>query len=458
MAEFDGDKSQEATPHRRQQAREEGHVAKSQDLASASLLVLGIATLILFGGALADYLIDYGRQQLGGEAWLSIDAGQASFLWNKTFFGMAPRLLPLFGLLFAAAVAVNLAQVGFLFLPDKLAPDFTRIDPVQGFQRVFSLPSVMRLAFALLKLAIVAAVAGVSLYNQREAILGLSRMAVGQIALFMAQILLWTALKVGAALLVLAILDYGFQRWKYDRDLRMTPQEMREELKNLEGNPLVIARRRQVQRQLAMHRLSDAVPKANVVVTNPTKLAVAIQYEIGDHGRPDRDRQGGGSDRRADPPIGLAERHSRRGAEAAGAGPVPSRQRPASDSAGQVRRRGRSARLRVSAQGKEDRPAGVTAALARLLGTSARNAVEQLTDHPRIEFLKGGIHSNIVLPDRKGIYWEAFMAKPLDVTADRQRSILTFEEFRISNDANCLDLIRFVVRWTRLDEYDVARC
>ena len=278
MAEYDGEKSQEATPHRRQQAREEGHVAKSQDLASAALLVLGIATLLMFGGALADYVIDYGRQQLGGEAWLSIDAGQASFLWNKTFFEMAPRLLPLFGLLFAAAVAVNLAQVGFLFLPDKLAPDFTRIDPVQGFQRVFSLPSVMRLAFGLLKLAIVAAVAGVSLYNQREAILGLSRMAVGQIALFMAQVLLWTALKVGAALLVLAILDYGFQRWKYDRDLRMTPQEMREELKNLEGNPQVIARRRQVQRQLAMHRLSDAVPKANVVVTNPTKLAVAIQY------------------------------------------------------------------------------------------------------------------------------------------------------------------------------------
>ena len=83
-------------------------------------------------------------------------------------------------------------------------------------------------------------------------------------------------MKIGVALLVLSILDYAFQRWKYERDLRMTPQEMREEMKNLEGNPQMIARRRQVQRQLAMHRLSDAVPKANVVITNPTELAVAV--------------------------------------------------------------------------------------------------------------------------------------------------------------------------------------
>ena len=90
--------------------------------------------------------------------------------------------------------------------------------------------------------------------------------------------LIWTGIKIGVALLVLSILDYGFQRWKYERDLRMTPQEMREEMKNLEGNPQMIARRRQMHRQMAMHRLADAVPKADVVITNPTELAVAIQY------------------------------------------------------------------------------------------------------------------------------------------------------------------------------------
>jgi flagellar biosynthetic protein FlhB len=279
MPEHDGDKSQEATPHRRQQAREQGQVAKSQDLGSAALLVLGVAAMMMMGGGLVEYLLQYGKQQLGGEAWLSTDTEQVASYWNQTVLGLGWRLVPLLGLLFAAAVAVNLAQVGFLFLPEKLAPDITRLDPLQGLQRMFSLSSVVRLVFGLFKMAIIATVALVSLYNQREAILGLSAMAVEQIAAFLVQVLLWTALKVAVALLILAVLDYAFQRWKYEQDLRMTPQEMREEMKNLEGNPQVIARRRQVQRQLAMHRLADTVPKADVIVTNPTELAVAIQYD-----------------------------------------------------------------------------------------------------------------------------------------------------------------------------------
>jgi flagellar biosynthetic protein FlhB len=209
---------------------------------------------------------------------LTTNAHAAVFHWNQTMFGLARWLAPLFGLLLGAALAVNAAQVGFLFLPDKLAPDITRLDPLQGMRRIFSLTNLMRLTFGLFKIAVIATVALVSLYNQRQTILGLSALPVPQMALFMTQAILWTALKIGVALLVLAVLDYGFQRWKYERDLRMTPQEMREEMKNLEGNPQMIARRRQVQRQLAMHRLSDAVPKADVVITNPTALAVAIQY------------------------------------------------------------------------------------------------------------------------------------------------------------------------------------
>ena len=150
-------------------------------------------------------------------------------------------------------------------------------------------------------------------------------MAWAQIALFMSQISLWTGVKIGVALLVLAILDYGFQRWKYERDLRMTPQEIREEMKNLEGNPQMIARRRQVQRQLAMHRLSDAVPKADVVITNPTELAVAIQYVPESMAAPIVVAKGAGADRRADSPTGLGTRHSHRGEEAAGPGPLPAR-------------------------------------------------------------------------------------------------------------------------------------
>jgi flagellar biosynthetic protein FlhB len=103
---------------------------------------------------------------------------------------------------------------------------------------------------------------------------------VPQIAALLAQTVFWTCLKIGIALLVLALLDYGFQYWKHERDLRMTDQEIREEMKNLQGDPHIIARRRQIQRQLVLNRLSSAVPRADVVVTNPTELAVAIRYEL----------------------------------------------------------------------------------------------------------------------------------------------------------------------------------
>ncbi len=279
MPDQDGDKSQEATPHRRRQAREEGQVARSQDLGSAVLLLVGLVCLMFLGGSLIEHLGHYTRQQLGGPSWLTADGPFVVSQWHATLFDLARHLLPIMGLLLVGAVVVNLLQVGPLFLPQKLAFDITRIDPIKGFGRVFSLTSVMRLAFGIFKILIIGGVALASLYGERDTILGMAGMTVPQISHYLLQILLYTSLKIGLALLVLAILDYGFQRWKFEQDIRMTPQEVREEMKNLEGNPEVMARRKHVQRQLALSRLSAAVPKADVVITNPTHLAVAIQYE-----------------------------------------------------------------------------------------------------------------------------------------------------------------------------------
>ena len=279
MAEFDGDKTQEPTPHRRQQAREEGQVARSQDLASSVILLLGLSALLLLGGGVAQMLGRLFAEQLGGTPWLTTDPELAAAECNRILLELGRHLLPLMGLLVLAAVGSNVLQFGFLMLPEKLAPDLSRLDPLQGLQRMFSLASMMRLGFGLVKVVLVGAVAYAYLAGQRDKIFGMAELPVPQIAVCLVDLLLWTALRIAAALVALAVLDYGFQWWKNDRDLRMTPQEIREEMKHLEGNPQVIAKRRQVQRQLAMHRLSDIVPKADVVITNPTKLAVAIQYE-----------------------------------------------------------------------------------------------------------------------------------------------------------------------------------
>jgi flagellar biosynthetic protein FlhB len=279
MAETDGDKTQDPTPHRRQQAREEGHIVKSQDLASAVLLLAGMLSLLMSGGALVDFIGRYTQRQLGGEAWLRADLNFAVAHWNGTLGDLARYVLPILGLVLLAAIVIDLAQVGFLFLPQKLALDLTRLDPLKGLGRIFSLGNLVRLVLGLFKIGIIATVAFFALYSHVDTILGLTGVSLSENALYLGEILIWTTIKIGVALLILAIVDYAYQRWKFEQDLKMTTQEIREEMKNLEGNPQIAARRRVVQRQLVLNRIAGAVPKADVVVTNPTELAVAIQYD-----------------------------------------------------------------------------------------------------------------------------------------------------------------------------------
>jgi flagellar biosynthesis protein FlhB len=279
MAEYAGEKSLEPTPHRRQQARREGHVVKSHDLGSAAMLLVGLTVLLTLGGGLVGFLADYCRSQLGGEPWLVADASFAVSHWNTMLWALGRYLLPILGLLCLAGVAVNVLQIGVLFLPQRLAFDFTRLDPLQGLRRIFSASGIVHLGFGIVKLSVVLAVGCVVVYNQRGEILGLASLAPSAIALQMTQILIWSALKIGAALLTLALLDYAYQWWRHEQDLKMTPQELREELRNLEGNPQLIARRKQTQRDLVLQRLSALVPQANVILTNPSQLAVAVRYD-----------------------------------------------------------------------------------------------------------------------------------------------------------------------------------
>ncbi len=279
MPDTENEKSQEPTPHRREKARQEGSVARSHDLVSAALLVAGAGALLWLGGGLMHFLAQYAQQQLGGDAWVRADLPQIVSHTRGLGGGLARTLLPILGALVATAVMMNLFQVGFLFLPQKIGLDVHRVDPLAGLRRIFALANAVRLGFGLVKVAAIAIVAAVVLYHELPAVLALAHRSVPEIAAYLGHVLLWTMLKIGLVLVVLAVLDYGFQWWRHEQDLRMTPQEVREEMRNLEGDPHIRARRRAVQRQLVMNRLSQAVPKADVVVTNPTELAVAIQYD-----------------------------------------------------------------------------------------------------------------------------------------------------------------------------------
>lgn len=278
MPEQDGDKTQDPTPHRRQEAREQGEVARSQDLASAAVLVTGLALLYMWIGTVTDFFGGLTARQLGGSAWLQTDALTIVAQLREVLWLTAKAIGPLLGLVLLTAVAANLFQFGLLWLPEKLMPELSRLDILSAFWRIFSLSNLVKLGFGLLKLTLVATIAYRELSGQVDEIVAATSLDVAHLALFLLTTLFWTTFKIACSLLILSLLDYFYQWWKHEQDLKMTTQEVREEMKNMQGDPQIIARRRQVQRQLVANRLKGTVPKADVVVTNPTELAVALQY------------------------------------------------------------------------------------------------------------------------------------------------------------------------------------
>ncbi|MFK8113729.1 MAG: flagellar biosynthesis protein FlhB [Rubripirellula sp.] len=279
MSDSSGDKKHSATERRRRQAREEGQVVKSQDLTSAALLLAGLATLWVFGkpaaghlaGAMADSLANSRMGPLGTDDathWLVGYAGRLTL-------AAVPMLLAMF----VAGVLVNVVQSGLLLSTSKIVPKLSNINPLSGAKKIASLQGVMRLGFGLFKVAIITTVAYVALRHYRDPILNLAALSVPQIATVLFECLVGTCVWIGVALFVLAILEYAFQKWKHEQDMMMSDQEIRDEMKDTEGDPQVAARRRQIQRQMMMQRAESEVPKADVVVSNPTELAIAIQYD-----------------------------------------------------------------------------------------------------------------------------------------------------------------------------------
>ena len=279
MPDQDTEKQHDATQHRRDEAREQGEIARSQDLASAVVLVVALGLLYSAWPNFTDFLGGFATTQLGGDAWL--DADQEIFVTRMRglMFELLKVVGPLFGLVVLAAVGANLMQFGILFLPDKLMPDLQRLDVLAAAMRIFSMQNLVKLGFGMMKLVLVVSVAYYELQGKYEEVLALSALSLPQTASYVVDILFWTTFKIASALLLLALLDFGFQWWRHEQDLKMSTQELRDEMKNTQGDPQVISRRRQVQRQLVQNRMKSTVPKADVVVTNPTELAVALQYD-----------------------------------------------------------------------------------------------------------------------------------------------------------------------------------
>lgn len=295
MASQDADLSEQATPYKLDDARKKGSVARSNDLNALAILAALVATIygsgwdawrrvlrlqqtILAHGTQADWSVD------GMGAWL-----------GQVLVDMLSIMGPLFLTLAVVAVLINVFQTGPIFSFHPLIPDLNRLNPATGFKRVFSMRTPFDTAKSLLKLAILGSVA---YYLVRDAIPGLiglpsmeakgySRMLIGLVAALMVKLVL--------TLLFIGLADFGFARWEFAKRMRMSKRDVKDESKNREGDPRIRARIRELRKEVLKRSKGLAkVPSADVLITNPTRLAVALRYRHGESAAPQVIAKGAG--------------------------------------------------------------------------------------------------------------------------------------------------------------------
>jgi len=275
----DHEKTEPATPKRRQDARQKGQVAKSREIPSVLILLGCLGVFFFLSSYMFRNLSGLMRGILQNIGTLDCrDASVYAFLL-EILQQVFMILMPLMLIALVAGVAGNLFQVGFLFTMEPLIPKLSKINPVKGMSRLFSLNSLTELVKSIFKLLVVGGIAYLVVKGELKNIPSLMHVGVGEILSFFGRgsykICFYTCL----SLIPLAALDYVFQRWQHEKSLRMTKQEVKDEVKEREGDPSVKARIRKTQIEMGRRRMMEAVPDADVVITNPTRLAVALMYD-----------------------------------------------------------------------------------------------------------------------------------------------------------------------------------
>ncbi|NLT57751.1 MAG: flagellar biosynthesis protein FlhB [Clostridiales bacterium] len=285
MNQGGGEKTEKATPKKRREARERGQVLRSTELNTAFCCLVMFGFLLLYWPTFMEQMAGVLRGYLGA----AVQSGQGGVfdtravgrLFLNVLLSFCRLVLPIFGLSILAGLLVNLLQVGTLFTTKTLEPKLERISLVKGFARIFSTRTLFELAKSMLKVVVL----GYVLYQEyRKRLFTFPAMvgqALGPGLLAVMNTAFSVALRMSMALAVLAALDFLYQWWKYEHDLMMSKQEVKEEYKLTEGDPKIKGRIRQKQREMSAMRMMDQVPTADVVITNPTHYAIALRYREG---------------------------------------------------------------------------------------------------------------------------------------------------------------------------------
>ena len=274
------EKTEQATPKRREESRRKGQVARSQELNSAALLLTAMGGLWMLGSTMYEGLSSFTVDTLTNSPKFEITTSSLWNLmvrWGTVFFTVTgPMLL----LLSVAGLAISLSQVGFMVNEEALNLKLQRLDPIAGAKRLISKRSLVELVKGIFKILIVGYVSYVTIAPELALISTLVDVGVADTFTYITTMIVKVGVRTAIVLLILAALDYAYQRWEFNQSIRMTKQEVKEEQKQTEGDPQVRMRIRSLQREAARRRMMAEVPEADVVITNPTHYAVAVKYDM----------------------------------------------------------------------------------------------------------------------------------------------------------------------------------
>jgi flagellar biosynthetic protein FlhB len=273
------ERTEQATPKRLEEARKKGQIPRSRDLSAAAVTLAGGLALYMMGGQITGDLYALMRRSLTISRDQALDSAQMLPALGTAAAEGFFACMPVLGVILLAALLAPLALGGWSFSTEALMPQFSRLNPLEGVKRIFAMKNIVELIKALAKFGVVAVVAVIVLWNDAAELLSLGReptaAGIGHAVTLSGKALL----ALSAGLLIIAGIDVPFQLWQYAKQMRMTKQEIREEYKESEGSPEVKGRIRQMQQEIARRRMMQDVPKADVVVTNPTHFAVALRYD-----------------------------------------------------------------------------------------------------------------------------------------------------------------------------------
>lgn len=274
-----GEKTEKATPKKRSDEREKGKVAKSQEINTAILLLFCFILLLVFGGVMKNVMKSLYENTFTEVIHWDLTLRSVHDVFLNATIEMAKIIAPVMGIAIVASLLANLSQIGFLFTTEPLKFDLKKIDPIQGAKRIFSIRALVELLKSLLKIVFIGTITFAVIWMFKDDMMMLAFKTSDQAMSFFGKTSMLMGISAALVLLFLAVFDYAYQRYDFEKNMKMSKQDIKDEHKNMEGDPLIKSQIKEKQRQMANRRMMSEVPKADVIITNPTHYAIAIKYD-----------------------------------------------------------------------------------------------------------------------------------------------------------------------------------